>query len=390
MRRIAVPSLLVCACALASARAASASSTLPSRPSEGTLTVRDGRQLVDVPLGHTDVRIRVSGFLADVEVEPDVRQPLRQEDRGRLPVPAADRRRRRRHGDGHRQAHDPRRHRAPRRGEAQVRGGARRRPRRGAADAGAPQPVHAGRRQPRARRERHRAAALRPARSTTRRAATSWRSRWSPARATCPRAKAAPATAAAQPRAEEPAIAPAVLPAGFRSSHDISLDARIDAGVPIAGVRSPSHDIVVDGRPHVTLAAGDRDPEQGLHPALPGRRRSPRARGAGAPRAGRGDGLVLPARAAARHRRRPPTSRRARWCSCVDTSSSMAGEPLAKARDVVRRALGALAPDDTFQIIRFDDRAGALGPLPIANRPRNVDDRARAGSTGSRPAAAPT
>jgi len=57
----------------------------------------------------------------------------------------------------------------------------------------------------------------------------------------------------------------------------------------------------------------------------------------------------------------------------VDTSSSMAGEPLAKAKDVVRRALGALAPDDTFQIIRFDDRAGALGPLPIANRPRNVD-----------------
>jgi Ca-activated chloride channel family protein len=56
----------------------------------------------------------------------------------------------------------------------------------------------------------------------------------------------------------------------------------------------------------------------------------------------------------------------------VDTSSSMAGEPLAKAKEVVRRALAAMGPDDTFQIIRFDDRAGALGPRPLANHPRNV------------------
>ena len=69
MRRIAVPSLLACACALAGARPASASSTRPSRPTEGTLTVRDGRQLIDVPLRHTDVRIRVSGFIANVEVD---------------------------------------------------------------------------------------------------------------------------------------------------------------------------------------------------------------------------------------------------------------------------------------------------------------------------------
>jgi Ca-activated chloride channel family protein len=50
----------------------------------------------------------------------------------------------------------------------------------------------------------------------------------------------------------------------------------------------------------------------------------------------------------------------------------MAGEPLAKAKEVVRRALAAMGPDDTFQIIRFDDRAGALGARPLANHPRNV------------------
>src|SRR5262245_29082010 len=43
--------------------------TRPSRPSEGTLIARDGKQLVDVPLKHTNVRITVAGFIADVQVE---------------------------------------------------------------------------------------------------------------------------------------------------------------------------------------------------------------------------------------------------------------------------------------------------------------------------------
>jgi Ca-activated chloride channel family protein len=40
---------------------------------------------------------------------------------------------------------------------------------------------------------------------------------------------------------------------------------------------------------------------------------------------------------------------------------------------VIRTALARLRPDDTFQIVRFDDRASALGPAPIANKPRNVE-----------------
>jgi Ca-activated chloride channel family protein len=50
----------------------------------------------------------------------------------------------------------------------------------------------------------------------------------------------------------------------------------------------------------------------------------------------------------------------------------MGGAPLAKAKEVVRRALAGLRPDDTFQIVRFADRASALGAAPIANKPRNV------------------
>ena len=51
-------------------------STRPSRPTEGTLKVRDGKQIVDVPLRHTDVRIAVAGFLADVHVEQTFENPF--------------------------------------------------------------------------------------------------------------------------------------------------------------------------------------------------------------------------------------------------------------------------------------------------------------------------
>jgi len=56
----------------------------------------------------------------------------------------------------------------------------------------------------------------------------------------------------------------------------------------------------------------------------------------------------------------------------LDTSSSMRGAPHDQAKRLIARMLLSLRPDDTFQIVRFDDRASALGPLPIANKPNNV------------------
>jgi Ca-activated chloride channel homolog len=50
----------------------------------------------------------------------------------------------------------------------------------------------------------------------------------------------------------------------------------------------------------------------------------------------------------------------------------MRGAPLAKAIELIRASLHHLRPDDTFQIVRFDDTASALGAGPIANKPRNI------------------
>jgi Ca-activated chloride channel family protein len=56
----------------------------------------------------------------------------------------------------------------------------------------------------------------------------------------------------------------------------------------------------------------------------------------------------------------------------LDCSGSMRGEPLEAAKEVVRQALRAVRPGDTFQIIRFSERASGLGAQPLEPTPGNV------------------
>jgi Ca-activated chloride channel family protein len=169
-------------------------------------------------------------------------------------------------------------------------------------------------------------------------------------------------------------VAPAVvLPAATRSAHDIALTVDLDAGVPIEELDSPSHALVVDrqsaSRAEIHLAPGDTIPNKDF--VL-------RYRVAGkAPALGvlayrdRGDGsFLLVAQPPAANADVPIAPREIVFV--LDTSSSMRGAPLAKAKDVIRSALATLRSDDTYQIVRFDDRASALGGAPIANKPRNI------------------
>lgn len=184
--------------------------------------------------------------------------------------------------------------------------------------------------------------------------------------------------AEARAKAEPAAVAPAVLPAGVRSSHDIRLSVDLDAGVAIEGIASSSHQIAIAratdsrARARVTIRPGDTIPNKdfvlryqvaGAAPAFGvlGHRGDP----------GRPGSFVLVAQPP---QATPPAQIAPREIVFVlDTSSSMRGAPLAKAKELIRRVLTDLRPDDTFQIVRFDDRASALGASPIANRPRNLE-----------------
>ena len=56
----------------------------------------------------------------------------------------------------------------------------------------------------------------------------------------------------------------------------------------------------------------------------------------------------------------------------IDCSGSMRGQPLQQAKDAVRVALDRLDPNDTFQIIRFSDRASQFGTQPVLATERNL------------------
>jgi len=176
--------------------------------------------------------------------------------------------------------------------------------------------------------------------------------------------------------AAAPAVQPAVLPPGVRSSHDISLAVTIDAGVPVEGIMSPSHQIAIDrplaapSRAGVSIRPADTIPNKDFVLRYQVAGEAPRF-GVLAHRDG-GDGSFL-------FLAQPPDAAAAGAITpreivfLLDTSSSMRGAPLAKAKELIRRVLMRLRPDDTFQIVRFDDRASALGPGPIANKPKNVE-----------------
>jgi Ca-activated chloride channel family protein len=176
--------------------------------------------------------------------------------------------------------------------------------------------------------------------------------------------------------ADKDAVQPAVLPPETRSSHDIGLTVDIDAGVAIKNVASTSHQIVqtpgaTANRTAISLAPGDTIPNKDFVLRYDVAGAMPEV-SVLAHRTGDAPGsfflTVQPPRVAA-----PSEVTPRELVFVVDTSSSMRGAPLAKARELVRSMLTTLAPDDTFQIVRFADAASALGELPIANKPKNVE-----------------
>ncbi len=172
--------------------------------------------------------------------------------------------------------------------------------------------------------------------------------------------------------ARDESIQPAVLGPGRRPAHDIDLAVELDAGVPIEKLHSPSHDIKwvgVGAHASARIAASDTIPNKDFILRYQVAGDAPRF-------------ALMPHRASADQPgsfflvAQPPASTEEvaprELIFALDTSSSMAGAPLAQAKQVIRRVLTGMRADDTFQIVRFADRASALGPGPIANKPDNI------------------
>ncbi len=157
------------------------------------------------------------------------------------------------------------------------------------------------------------------------------------------------------------------------SSHDISINVDIDAGVSIEKVYSNTHVIKVDkespSHSIVTLSPNDRIPDKDF--VLRYKTSGSEVKTAMMVHSGdKGKYFTLLLQPPADLKNLPRMPRE--MVFVLDCSGSMDGIPIEKAKEAVRRALRNLDENDTFQIIRFSSNASSLGPKPISATPENV------------------
>lgn len=180
-------------------------------------------------------------------------------------------------------------------------------------------------------------------------------------------------------------IRPPVRPPDLRPGHDIGVRVRIEGGLPLRSVSSPSHEIRqrldADGATRVELAAGATLPnrdfvlEYDLAPP-----RGPRAalfvspaREGDAPDDDPGRPFVLVAFPPGEDGAgpRPPLE----MVFLIDVSGSMAGTSIEQARAALLQALDRLTPDDRFHIVAYNHGHFAFRPAPL---PATADNLAAA------------
>jgi Ca-activated chloride channel family protein len=180
-------------------------------------------------------------------------------------------------------------------------------------------------------------------------------------------AQAGNAVVISNPVPDADKITPPILHPSMGKVNPVTLDVELDAGAPLAWIKSPSHDIAVtpgaNGRQTVTFAHdgnfADRDfvlewqPATGDGPAT----------GLFTETIGSDRYLlvtVLPPIKAAPATRRLPRD----VTFVIDTSGSMSGPSIHQARQALHLAIDRLAAGDRFNIVRFSSTASRLFAAP--------------------------
>jgi Ca-activated chloride channel family protein len=168
-------------------------------------------------------------------------------------------------------------------------------------------------------------------------------------------------------------VTPPVLPPAVRSAADVDVLVRLVPGAAFADLGSKSHRVVSgldgDGARLVALSEDDRRPNKDFvlawRPAAP----EPEAHALLQQEKGE-DWLMLFVQ--------PPASIQAAQVRprelvfLLDKSGSMHGAPIETAKAVILRALRAMGPDDTFQIVAFDGGAVTMTDRPVPASPATV------------------
>ena len=148
-------------------------------------------------------------------------------------------------------------------------------------------------------------------------------------------------------------ISPAITPQGTRAGHDISLAVNLDAGMAIQKVECRSHPITqkkLAGRMTVALKNEQTIPNKDF--ILRYRTATDKVSDALLThKDGRGSFFTLVLQPPQKVQRKDAVGRELIFV--LDTSGSMQGFPITQAKSVMAKAIDALGPQDTFNLITF-------------------------------------
>jgi Ca-activated chloride channel family protein len=168
-------------------------------------------------------------------------------------------------------------------------------------------------------------------------------------------------------------ITPPVLKPGIRSGHDLSLSVKIDAGVPIQQVQSTTHDILVtnsknfQAEVHLKQEATIPNKDFILTYAVAGDDIQDTVLTHRNDKDGFFTLLLQPPDRVKTDEVTPKE-----LVFVLDTSGSMSGFPIEKAKETIRLAIDGLNPRDTFNLITFAGDTHILFPEPVPANPSNV------------------
>ncbi|HWY20430.1 MAG TPA: VIT domain-containing protein [Candidatus Acidoferrum sp.] len=174
-------------------------------------------------------------------------------------------------------------------------------------------------------------------------------------------------------------ITPQVTPQGTRAGHDISIELAIDAGVPIQRLRSSSHEIDVNlmdaSTATVKLQNLAQIPNKDfiLKYDVAGKQISDAVLSQAAwsnGKAAPGGYFTLILQPPSRVPETDITPKELVFV--LDTSGSMSGFPLEKAKELISHALDELYSGDTFNIITFSGDTHILFPEPVFPTAENI------------------
>ena len=168
-------------------------------------------------------------------------------------------------------------------------------------------------------------------------------------------------------------ITPPVAPAGTRAGHDISIEVSLDAGVPVNEITSISHAVEIDRRgsqfANVRLKQASVIPNKDfiLRYDVAGRRIEDAVLTHRTDKDGFFTMILQPP-----DRVTAPDIMPKELVFVLDTSGSMEGFPIEKAKETMKLALDGLYPQDTFNLITFSGDTHILFPKPVPATKANL------------------